>query len=206
MARLFRRYWVCADHGGAHCAAGHAMRLGVLPALARAGRVHKAKPRKSFRMKTLVLGAMGVIFAAGDDVVELLCPFIHEQGGISDNRQIVALYHEASLGHISAREFWARVQVDPQLEDSYLRRHRLSTGFSEVIRAAKSQVASIWCLSNDVPQWSRKLRDVYDLHDLIDGFLISGDIGARKPDPAIYHAVLSRTGVPAENIVFVAGI
>jgi HAD superfamily hydrolase (TIGR01509 family) len=154
-------------------------------------------------MKTLVLDAMGVIFDAGDDVVELLCPFIHEQGGISDNRQIEALYREASLGQISAREFWARVQVDPGLEDAYLRRHRLSMGFREFIREAKSQVASIWCLSNDVPQWSRKLRDLHDLHDLIDGFVISGEIGARKPDPAIYHALLSRTGVPAENIIFV---
>ena len=68
-------------------------------------------------MKTLVLDAMGVIFVAGDDVVELLCPFVHEHGGIVDDGQIEALYNDASLGRLSARRFWEQVQVDPTLED-----------------------------------------------------------------------------------------
>ena len=154
-------------------------------------------------MKTLVLDAMGVIYQAGDDVVELLCPFIHQHGGVADDREIEALYIEASLGHLSARQFWEKVQVDPNLEDDYLRRHRLSTGLREFLREARSKVASIWCLSNDVSAWSRKLRELFDLHALIDGFVISGDVGARKPDLAIYQEMLSQSGVPAENIVFV---
>ena len=85
-------------------------------------------------MKTLVLDAMGVIYQAGDDVVELLCPFIHQHGGVADDREIEALYIEASLGHLSARQFWEKVQVDPNLEDDYLRRHRLSTGLREFLR------------------------------------------------------------------------
>ena len=70
-------------------------------------------------MKTLVLDAMGVIYQARDDVVELLCPFIHQHDGIADDREIEALYIEASLGHLSARQFWQEVQVDPNLEDDY---------------------------------------------------------------------------------------
>ena len=154
-------------------------------------------------MKTLVLDAMGVIFAAGDDVVELLCPFVHEHGGIADDGQIEALYNDASLGRLSARRFWEKVQVDPTLEDNYLRRHRLSIGLREFLRDAKSKVASIWCLSNDVSEWSRKLRDLYDLHAHFNGFVISGGVGVRKPDAAIYRKLNSQTGVPAENIVFV---
>jgi HAD superfamily hydrolase (TIGR01509 family) len=154
-------------------------------------------------MKTLVLDAMGVIFAAGDDVVELLCPFVHEQGGIADDGPIEALYNDASLGRLSARRFWEEVQVDPALEDAYLRRHRLSIGLREFLRDAKSKVASIWCLSNDVSEWSRKLRELYDLHAHFKGFVISGDVGARKPDAAIYRELISQTGVPAENMVFI---
>ena len=48
-----------------------------------------------------------------------------------------------------------------------------------------------------------KLRDLYDLHAHFKGFVISGDIGVRKPDAAIYRELLSQTGVPAENMVFV---
>jgi HAD superfamily hydrolase (TIGR01509 family) len=154
-------------------------------------------------MKTLVLDAMGVIFAAGDDVVELLCPFVHEHGGVADDGQIEALYNDASLGRISARRFWEAVQVDPTLEDSYLRRHRLSIGLREFLRDAKPRVNSIWCLSNDVSEWSRKLRDFYDLHAHFKGFVISGDIGVRKPDATIYRELISQTGVPAENMVLV---
>ena len=154
-------------------------------------------------MKTLVLDAMGVIFAAGDDVVELLCPFIHEQGGIAHDGQIEALYNDASLGRLSARQFWEEVQVDSAREDDYLHRHRLSTGLIEFIREAKSRVSSIWCLSNDVSEWSQKLRHFYGLHSFIDGFVISGDVGVRKPDAAIFRELISRTGMPAEQVLFV---
>ncbi len=154
-------------------------------------------------MKTLVLDAMGVIFAAADDVVELLCPFVHEQGGIADDGRVEALYNDASLGRLSARRFWEEVQVDPTLEDDYLRRHRLSIGLREFLRDAESKVASIWCLSNDVSEWSRKLQALFDLPAHFSGFVISGDVGARKPDAAIYRELISQTGLPAENLIFV---
>jgi HAD superfamily hydrolase (TIGR01509 family) len=154
-------------------------------------------------MKTLVLDAMGVIYQARDDVVELLCPFIHQRGGIADDREIEALYIEASLGHLSARQFWQEVQVDPNLEDDYLRRHRLSPGLNEFLRDAKPHFDSIWCLSNDVSQWSRKLREFFDLQTHIDGFVISGDVGVRKPEMAIYVELLSQAMAPVESMIFV---
>ena len=42
-----------------------------------------------------------------------------------------------------------------------------------------------------------------DLHAHFKGFVISGDVGVRKPDAAIYRELISQTGVPAENMVFV---
>ena len=69
-------------------------------------------------MKVLGLDAMGVIYMAGDDVAELFCPFIHENGGIADDGHIEALYHDASLGRVSAVQFWPEVRLDPNLEDA----------------------------------------------------------------------------------------
>ncbi len=154
-------------------------------------------------MKTLVLDAMGVLYEARDDVAELLCPFIHENGGVPDDGYIEALYHDASLGRFSASHFWQQVRLDPALEDVYLCRHRLSSGLIEFLRSAKSLLASIWCLSNDVSEWSRKLRDRFDLSRYIDGFVISGDVGARKPDTAIFKLLLVQTGAKPENVVLV---
>src|SRR5215475_727607 len=123
-------------------------------------------------MNTLVLDAMGVSYVAQDDVVELLCPFIHEHGGIADDERIAALYQEASLGRLSANEFWEQVHLDPALEDEYLLRHRLSPGLLPFLEQAKGRLDRIWCLSNDVSQWSRKLQQRFDLRRFIDGFVI----------------------------------
>ncbi len=46
---------------------------------------------------------MGVIYSLGEDVLDLLCPFIMEKGGIRDIEKIQGLYHAASLGHIGWR-------------------------------------------------------------------------------------------------------
>src|SRR6202142_915744 len=154
-------------------------------------------------MRTLVLDAMGVIYLAGEDVAELFCPFIHEHGGIADHGRIEALYRDASLGRISAVQFWKEVQLDPSLEDAYLLRHRLSAGVIQFLRHAKLKTSSIWCLSNDVSEWSRKLRERFDLDRLMDGFVISGDVGARKPDAVIFRHLLAQTGDEAKNIVLV---
>jgi putative hydrolase of the HAD superfamily len=154
-------------------------------------------------MKTLVLDAMGVIYAVGDDVGELLCPFIHENDGLTDDRKIEAIYLDASLGRFSAREFWERVEIDPALEDAYLLRHQLSDGLLEFLSQAQSRFTSIWCLSNDVSEWSRKLRERFGLSQYIDGFVISGDVGIRKPDAAIYERLLERTNMKASDIIFI---
>jgi len=71
-------------------------------------------------LKTIVLDAMGVIYSVGDDVSELLCPFIAEKGGLRDVGRISLLYRAASLGQMSAKEFWRAASVDPGREDDYL--------------------------------------------------------------------------------------
>ena len=154
-------------------------------------------------MKTLVLDAMGVIYEAGDDVAEFLCPFIHENGGITDDSRIEALYKDASLGRLSAGQFWEKVRVDPSLEDAYLGRHRLSAGLLEFLHSTKSQFVSIWCLSNDVSEWSRKLRKRFDLSRYFDGFVISAEVGARKPDKAIFKHLLMQADIKPGDAVFV---
>ncbi|WP_197521202.1 hypothetical protein [Bradyrhizobium icense] len=76
----------------------------------------------------LVLDAMGVLYAARDDVAELLVPFVRSKAGVVDAASIRAAYMQASLGVLTSREFWTAVQVDPALEDEYLASHRLSPG------------------------------------------------------------------------------
>lgn len=152
---------------------------------------------------TLVLDAMGVIFAEGHDVQKLIAPFVREHGGIDDLDKIEDAYFEASLGRIEPEEFWQRVGLSVEVEDECLARHRLSDGILELLKQAPSHYERVVCLSNDVSRWSRKLRRMYSLESLISAWFISGDIGLRKPDLAIYRYLLEQLGARAEQVVFV---
>lgn len=159
--------------------------------------------RPTLKTKVVILDAMGVMYSIGDDVKDLLFPFIVEKGGISDINKITNLYIAASLGNITAVEFWQSIGVAPDLEDEYLQRHRLTDGLIEFLEAVNSRGGEVWCLSNDLSEWSRKLRDRFKLERYLRGFVVSGDVGARKPDHAIFEYLIRRLDVDAGNALFV---
>jgi HAD superfamily hydrolase (TIGR01509 family) len=153
--------------------------------------------------KTLVLDAMGVIYAEADDGPNLLYPFIVEKGGCADVDEILRLYNAVSLGQISSADFWRSAGINPALEDEYLLKHRLSEGLLEFLDEMRSRKVALWCLSNDVSEWSRKLRIRFGLDRYFQGFVISGDAGLRKPDPAIYRFMLKKAGIQPGDAIFV---
>ena len=156
-----------------------------------------------YSRKLVILDAMGVIYAEADDGPNLLYPFIVNKGGCSDVREVLRLYIAASLGKISSEEFWRSAGLNPALEDEYLEQHRLSDGLPEFLDAVASRGIELWCLSNDVSEWSRKLRERFALQRYFRGFVISGDVGAQKPDVSIYQMLLERAGYRPGESVFV---
>ncbi len=156
-------------------------------------------------MKTqiVVLDAMGVIYSIGEDVTYLLYPFIVEKGGTGDIDSIMELYLSMSLGKITSVEFWKSANLDRCLEDEYIQRHTLTGGLIGFLDSLVSRKVEVWCLSNDVSEWSLKLRNRFGLEKYFKDFIISGDIGLRKPDPAIFRHLLERTQSQANDIVFV---
>jgi putative hydrolase of the HAD superfamily len=154
-------------------------------------------------MSCLVLDAMGVIFKSADDVAELLIPFIAEKSGSIDKEVIQSAYMEASLGKISPDEFWNQVDVASELEDEFLSRHSLNPGITELLSRAKGNSISVWCLSNDVGRWSDKLRKNFGIEKFLNGSIISGDVGVRKPDKEIYEILIHSSGYKVEDILFV---
>lgn len=151
----------------------------------------------------LVLDAMGVIYRVGDDVNDLLVPFVREKGGLDDAERLDADYLEASLGRIDAAELWRRLKLPAVLEDEYLRRFTLSEGLFELLQFARQRYERVYCLSNDLSEWSRKLRHMLQLEPYFAGWYISGDLGLRKPDPRIYVHMLDVLGVEPPRLVFV---
>ena len=154
--------------------------------------------------KILVLDAMGVIYQSCDDVEELLVPFIKEKGSNIDKTIIEDLYTRASLGEFSSEEFWTKIGVDYNLEDEYLDRHQLSVGLLDFLLVFKNQVKEpIYCLSNDVSEWSIKLRRKFQLDQYIERWFISGDLKIRKPSPNIYDVLIREENVKPTQMLFV---
>lgn len=154
-------------------------------------------------MRILVLDAMGVIYSVGNDDRDLLCPFVEEKGGTKDVSKIQMLYHAASLGNMSSAELWEAVGLDPGLEDEYLQRYKLTDGLTDFLEAVNSQGYEVWCLSNDISEWSKKLRARFELDRYVRGFVISGDVGVRKPAQAIFDHLIGQLTVSHRDAVFV---
>ncbi|MFT3800568.1 MAG: HAD-IA family hydrolase [Burkholderiaceae bacterium] len=148
---------------------------------------------------TVLLDAMGVIYASGDDVGELLIPFLRENGVDAPQADIEHAYREASLGRFSSSRFWQRFGLDAGVEDRYLARHTLHPGLPAFLERLPDRIR-LACLSNDVSEWSRKLRDRFGLTSRIVHWTISGDVGLRKPDPAIYELVKAVCVEPARTL------
>src|SRR3990167_1617898 len=107
-------------------------------------------------IKWIIFDAMGVVFTEGDDVRNILIPFVQERNPISKD-EIYTVYRRANLGEISSREFWEDVGLGykyPEIETMYLdSRSDLDAGFVPVARAL-SKKYGIGLLSNDISKWS----------------------------------------------------
>ena len=153
-------------------------------------------------LRWLVLDAMGVIYRCGDDVEEVLIPYLRGRGCPLGDAEIQNLYLEASLGRLSSSEFWAACRVDSS-DAEYVTGHALTVGLIELLRSVRRRGLGLVCLSNDVSEWSIQLRDHFGLTELFDYWCVSGDIGVRKPNSAAYQSVLDVTGALASQCLFI---
>jgi putative hydrolase of the HAD superfamily len=150
----------------------------------------------------VVLDAMGVIYTSGDDVAELLVPYVAAHGG-ADAARVAAEYLRASRGERSAAEFWRNVGLDDGHEDAYLAGHATAPGLVPFLEWATRSGYRLACLSNDVSEWSLKLRRRFALERWIGDWIVSGDVKARKPEPRIYAALVDRLRAPPSTLLLV---
>ena len=69
------------------------------------------------------------------------------------------------------------------------------------VRALRRRGLRIGLLSNSVGDAATYDRDL--LEELFDAWVISSEVGLRKPDPVIYELAAERLGLPPERCVFV---
>jgi len=122
--------------------------------------------------------------------------------------------HDLETGRISAAEFerllaaelLERTPAQPGAPDraaGMLTRMfsgmRVESSMIDVVRTVRAAGVRTGLLSNS---WGLDYeRDGWDA--LFDAVVISGEVGLRKPDPAIYALASERLGLPCEQIVFI---
>lgn len=153
-------------------------------------------------IRWLVLDAMGVIYRAGDDVAELLIPYLRGNGCQLDGAEIEALYLDASLGRMTSAQFWHRCGVDGS-DNDYITGHSLSSDIKDLLEEVTARGIRVACLSNDVSEWAALQRDHFGLAEFIDPWCISGDIGVRKPDAGAFLTLLGMIGAEPGECLFV---
>lgn len=111
---------------------------------------------------------------------------------------------------------WADAEAEVRRSHPHWERHALSyrrhftasllgevPGTADLVRELHAAGVPLWGLTN----WSAELYphapERFDVLALLDQVVVSGEVGAAKPDPAAYRAVIERAGVPAERLVFV---
>lgn len=151
----------------------------------------------------LALDAMGVVYRTRSITSEVVYPFAVRHGCTLPHDMVRALYRRARVGELTSAQVWRALGVDPQLEDACLEGHDLMPGAGPFLVWAERSFDRVVLLSNDVAEWSAKLRRRFDLDRFFDATLISGELKVPKPKPAAYKALIAAAKVAPEFIAFV---
>ncbi|MEM8922419.1 MAG: HAD family hydrolase [Actinomycetota bacterium] len=139
------------------------------------------------------LDAMGVLYRHGHDVDDLLIPFIREKGSHrAGAEEITARARALDLGRITTHQFWELVGVpgDPaRLDAEYVARHQLTPGVVRYLRTLREHGIHVACLANVSAAWASMLKAGHSLDGLVDTWVVSGSVGARKPDTPMFEVL-----------------
>lgn len=115
------------------------------------------------------------------------------------------LFTKAGYGELSSDDFLSRLgYVDPAFHmRDYIEHHlTLDSGFHPFAKRFSEKYDFV-LLSTDVSEWSRYITEYHHLDGYFRQKIVSGDVGLRKPDPAIYAYTLKTLGVSGEDCLFV---
>ena len=159
------------------------------------------------QMQMIVLDAHDVLFRMSPDVHERLIPFIRDRGSDASDDEITELYRQATLGRLHAAAFWQSVGIegDPnELDAVFLAGVRMQQGAKEFLREMHRRGVPVAVVTNDLAEWSYRLRDLHGMSGVAP-WIVSSEIGVRKPDPAAFEALRRLTGVPYHAMLVVDG-
>lgn len=150
------------------------------------------------RLELVVLDARGVLYDEANDIGARLVPFVRERGSKASLQEINDAFRAASLGRLATNELWAELGLSDdahELDLAYTEQFLLRPGVLEFIDRLHERGLRVAVITNNAMVWSGLIRRRFDLDERIDTWVVSGEIGCRKPDAAFFEALRRMTGV-----------
>lgn len=153
-------------------------------------------------MKAIIFDMYGVIVEqTGDDFV----PHVQQDFPELEHDEIYKYWLQANVAEIGSLDIWRGIGYTGDLEKvekRYLDTIVLKEGFEDFIRSVQGRY-KLAVLSNDVSEWSRYLREKFDLNRYFDVVHISGDLGICKPGAEIFRLTVDKLGVKPEDCLYI---
>jgi putative hydrolase of the HAD superfamily len=154
-------------------------------------------------MKTVILDMYGVIIK---DPEGGLMPFVNSIfPDLSPHDVYYPHWIQACVGELSSLDFFRNIGFKSDLnkiEKEYLDTIEIDESFYEIAPVIHKYYR-LALLSNDVSEWSRYLRDKFDINKFFDVIIVSGDVKIKKPEPEIFNLMLNELGQPASECIYV---
>jgi len=124
-----------------------------------------------------------------------------------------AIFQEASLGRCSADAAWAAIAASVgwpaervgEFVERFFAGDRIDQALVRLIRELRARGYRVGLLSNAPPGRAANSSPAgrWGMEDLFDAQVFSYQVGALKPDPRTYQAILNTLGVKAQEALFV---
>jgi HAD superfamily hydrolase (TIGR01509 family) len=145
----------------------------------------------------VALDAMGVLYVQ-HGISALLVRLAASRGVPVSETVAREAYRRASRGLLDVAGLWAALGVAAAdaagLDAEFLAGRALMPGARDFLDGMRAQGIAVGCITNDLAAWSIWSRRVHDLEAAVDPWIVSADVGARKPGREIYEAFVARSG------------
>ena len=179
--------------------------LDVAEAEPAAAPAASGRPSPSRALRLVVIGGWGVLFQPADPAGELLIPFVRQSGSTATPAEIREAYRLATLGRLTLDQLWEACGLAGEptwTHGPYTGQMTVSTGAADFVRSLLRRGIAVACVTNDVSEWSWRLR-AWTGFEAVTPWVISSDIGIRKPDPGVFEMLRRVSEVPFANCLVI---
>ena len=163
------------------------------------------RPRDEGPVRLVVVEPLSVLFQQSEPPENYLLPFVRHNGGETRADLILESYEDLLRGRIETDDFWPVTGVEGAaaetdrvfMEMRWLRKE--APAFLKELERRRIPIAAV---SNDASAWSQTVRE-RERMTAVWPWLVSGDVGATKPDTGMFELLRRETGTAYAHCLYI---